>query len=49
MSTSFLLASGYLLGGNIESSDADTSIVNDEDDDVIEVGLSKGIHCSVKR
>ena len=49
MSTSFLLASGYLFGGNIESSDADTGNINDEDDDVIEVGLSKEIHCSVKR
>ena len=49
MSTCFLLASGYLSWGNIESSDAVNGNVNGENGGVTGVGLSEGIYCVVER
>ena len=49
MSTSFLLASGYLSSGKVKSSDAANGNVSGEDGGVIAVGLSEEIHGDVER
>ena len=49
MSTSFLLASGHISRGKIESSEAANGNVSGEDGGVIAVGLSEGMHGDVER